>query len=91
MVRMSDNFGKWRESGNSVERLKYQHRKYIEQQLLKRKGDFVRIINKPGLKHGIENWILKLNLDCTKERDVYGNLENNFFLPLFHWNIINLK
>ena len=57
-------------SWNAISRLRYQHHKYIEQQLLKRKGDFVRIINKPGLKHGIENWILKLNLVCTKERDV---------------------
>ena len=57
-------------SWNAISRLRNQHHKYIEQQLLKRKGDFVRIINKPGLKHGIENWILKLNLVCTKERDV---------------------
>ena len=65
---LSDNLLQ-QERWNAATRLKYQHRKYIEQQLLKRKGDFIRIINKPGLKHGIENWILKLNLDCTKERD----------------------
>ena len=58
------------ESCNARTRLERQYCKYIEEQSLKRKGDFVRIILWEGeFKFGGRNWILKLNLDCTKERD----------------------
>ena len=64
------------ESCYARSRLERQYRKYIKEHSLESKGNFVRINLWDGdLKFGDKNWVLKLNCDCTKERDTVSKLE----------------